>query len=149
MELTRYTDYSLRILIFLALNPERLVTIDEMAECYRISRHHVAKAVYHMALMRIIRTERGKGGGMRLAVKPDEINIGKLVRRTEPHMNLLECFDVEINTCPLIASCRLKKVLKQAKVAFLEVLDQYTLADMLGDHRRMDALLKRGEISPL
>jgi len=136
MELTKYTDYSLRILIYLAITTDHLVTVDEIAEVYGISRHHVAKAVFHLSQMGVILTTRGRTGGMRLAGNPEEVNLGQIVRHTEPHMNLLECFDVEISTCPLVEACTLKGVLKQAKRAFLDVLDQYTLADMLGNKGR-------------
>jgi Rrf2 family nitric oxide-sensitive transcriptional repressor len=146
MELTKYTDYSLRILIYLALHTDHMVTIDEISEAYDISRHHVAKAVFHLAQMGVILTTRGRSGGMRLALPPEEINIGALVRKTEPNMNLLECFDRSINTCPLIDACRLKSLIKQAKRAFLEVLDGHTLADMLGNRApRMAHLLSTGQ----
>ncbi len=142
MELTKYTDYSLRILIYLALHTDHLVTIDEISKAYDISRHHVAKAVFNLAQLGVILTTRGRNGGMRLALPPEEINIGQLVRMTEPHMNLLECFDRSINTCPLIDACRLKSLIKQAKRAFLDVLDGHTLADMLGNRApRMAHLL--------
>ncbi len=149
MELTRYTDYSLRILLYLALHEDNCVTIDEVASTYDISRHHVAKAVHHLGRMGIIRTERGKGGGMYLAARPEDINIGQLVRRTEPHMNLLECFNVDLNTCPLIHACTLKQVLKQAKLAFLDVLDKYTLADMLGNKKETSIALEQNLPQPL
>ena len=149
MELTRYTDYSLRILLYLALHENDCVTIDEIASTYGISRHHVAKAVHHLGRMGVIRTERGKGGGMYLEARPEEINIGQLVRQTEPHMNLLECFDVELNTCPLVHACTLKGVLKQAKLAFLEVLDRYTLADMLSNRKKTAMALEEGQSQPL
>jgi len=149
MELTRYTDYSLRILLYLALHENDCVTIDEVASTYGISRHHVAKAVHHLGRIGVIRTERGKGGGMYLAARPEEINIGQLVRHTEPHMNLLECFDVELNTCPLVHACTLKGVLKQAKLAFLDVLDRYTLADMLGNRKKTAMALEEGQSQPL
>ncbi len=141
MELTKYTDYSLRILIYLSIITDRLVTVDEIAEVYGISRHHVAKAVFHLAQFGAILTTRGKFGGMRLASDPKEVNLGKIVRHTEPHMNLLECFDVEINTCPLVEDCRLKAVLKQAKQAFLDVLDQYTMADLLSNKGAVEKIL--------
>ncbi len=143
MELTKYTDYSLRILIYLAITTDHLVTVDEIAEVYGISRHHVAKAVFHLSRMGVVLTTRGRTGGMRLACNPQEINLGKIVHHTEPHMNLLECFDVEINTCPLVEACRLKSVLRQAKKAFLGVLEQYTLADMVhGKNKNISGLLE-------
>jgi len=141
MELTKYTDYSLRILIYLSITTDRLVTVDEIAEVYGISRHHVAKAVFNLSQLGIILTTRGRSGGMRLASDPKEINLGKIVRHTEPHMNLLECFDVEINTCPLVEDCRLKVVLIRAKQAFLDVLDQYTMADLLNNKKIYEKLL--------
>jgi len=143
MELTKYTDYSLRILIYLAITTDHLVTVDEIAEVYGISRHHVAKAVFHLSQFGVILTTRGRTGGMRLAIDPKEINIGRVVRHTEPHMNLLECFDVEINTCPLVEDCRLQNVMKQAKRAFLAVLDRYTLADMLSNQDTIEKILSQ------
>jgi len=136
MELTKYTDYSLRTLIYLAIKTDHLVTVDEIAEAYDISRHHVAKVVFHLSQMGAILTTRGRTGGMCLAGNPEEINLGQIVRCTEPHMNVPECSDVEINTCPLVEACTLKSVLKQAKRAFLGILDQYTLADLLDDKGR-------------
>jgi len=141
MELTKYTDYSLRTLIYLGLHADHLVTINEISEVYGISRHHVAKAVYHLSLMQMIQTIRGRNGGMRLSCDPKKINIGQIVRQTEPHMHLLECFDEEINTCPLIAACALKNALYQARKAFMDVLDSYTLADMFGDKDHVKGLL--------
>jgi len=141
MELTKYTDYSLRTLIYLGTKADDLVTVDEIADVYGISRHHVAKAVLHLSQMQVIQTTRGRSGGMRLACDPKEINLGQIVRRTEPHMNLLECFDVEINTCPLSAACTLKKALYQARRAFMDVLDGYTLADVLGNERGVKKIL--------
>ena len=141
MELTKYTDYSLRTLIYLALHTDHLVTIDEISGIYRISRHHVAKAVYHLSKMQMIETIRGRNGGMRLSCAPQDINIGQVVRRTEPHMHLLECFDKEINTCPLISACTLKHALNQAGKAFMDVLDGYTLADVLGNKNYVKDLL--------
>lgn len=141
MELTKYTDYSLRTLIYLGLNTDHLVTVDEISEAYGISRHHVAKTVHYLGQIRMILTTRGRAGGMRLAIAPKEINIGQIVRQTEPHMNLLECFDAEINSCPLIAACVLKNALYQARKAFMDVLDAYTLADMLGNQNHVKNLL--------
>jgi len=145
MELTKYTDYSLRILIYLGVKTGHLVTVDEVADVYGISRHHVAKAVLHLSQMKVIQTTRGRAGGIRLACNPKEINLGQIVRRTEPHMNLLECFDVEINTCPLSTACALKRVLYQARKAFMDVLDGYTLADVLGNEEDIKKILLQVE----
>ncbi|RMH59330.1 MAG: Rrf2 family transcriptional regulator [Zetaproteobacteria bacterium] len=134
MQLTIYTDYSLRVLIYLGAHPDRRVTINEIAESYGISRNHLVKVVNQLSQKGWITTIRGKHGGMHLAFPPEQINIGMVIRQTEPHMNLLECFDKENNTCSISPACTLKRVLYQARRAFMEVLDQHTLADVLGPH---------------
>ncbi len=141
MQLTLYTDYSLRVLIYLGTCPARLVTIGEIAESYGISRNHLVKVVHHLGQTGYVHTLRGKSGGLRLGKPPEEIVIGQLVRKTEPNMNLLECFDKEINTCPISSACALKSALYQAKRAFMEVLDSYTLADVLENKNSIKKML--------
>lgn len=141
MQLTIYTDYSLRVLLYLGLHPEKRVTISEIADAYGVSRNHLVKVVHNLALEGWIHTIRGKSGGMQLAFPPEQINVGAVVRKTEPHMNLLECFDKEINTCPIISTCALKRALYQARKAFMDVLDQYTIADVLGQPQTMIRIL--------
>lgn len=147
MQLTIYTDYSLRVLLYLGLHPDKRVTISEIADAYGVSRNHLVKVVHNLALEGWIHTIRGKSGGMQLAFPPDQINIGAVVRKTEPHMNLLECFDREINTCPIISTCALKRVLYQARKAFMDVLDQYTVADALGQPQAMIQILDANILS--
>jgi len=132
MQLTQYTDYSLRVLVYLGTHPNRRVTITEMAEAYDISRNHLVKVVHQLSHNGWITTVRGKGGGMHLAFKPEQINIGTIIRQTEPHMNLLECFDKPNDNCAISSACTLKRLLYQARKAFLDVLDSHTLADSLG-----------------
>ncbi len=132
MQLTLHTDYSLRVLLYLAARNERLVTISELSQAYGISRNHLVKVVHRLAQCGWIETFRGKGGGMRLAFPPEQINVGAIVRQMEPHMHLLECFDASANTCSISPVCTLKRVMYQARRAFMDVLDQYTLADALG-----------------
>ena len=134
MQLTLYTDYSLRVLIYLASHGDRRVTITEMADAYQISRNHLVKVVHNLASHDFIHTTRGKGGGMRLARRPEEVNIGAVIRQTEPHMNLLECFDKQNNRCSISPACSLKRILYQARKAFYDVVDGYTLADVVGQH---------------
>ncbi|HKI61069.1 MAG TPA: Rrf2 family transcriptional regulator [Mariprofundaceae bacterium] len=134
MQLTLYTDYSLRVLMYLASHNDRRVTITEMADAYQISRNHLVKVVHQLSQNGWITTIRGKSGGMHLAFPPEQINIGTVVRQTEPHMNLLECFDKENNQCSISPVCHLKRILYQARRAFNEVLDQHSLADALGAH---------------
>ncbi|MDQ6991449.1 MAG: Rrf2 family transcriptional regulator [Mariprofundaceae bacterium] len=131
MQLTLYTDYSLRVLLYLASHPDKRVTINEIAEYFGISRNHLVKVVHNLGKLELIHTIRGKSGGLLLAVAPENINIADTVRYTEPHMNLLECFDDVTNTCPITSQCALKGVLFQARKGFMDVLENYTLADML------------------
>jgi Rrf2 family transcriptional regulator, nitric oxide-sensitive transcriptional repressor len=127
MHLTLFTDYALRSALYLACHPDRLVSVDEVGRAYGISRHHLVKVVQTLVDLGVVEAHRGRGGGMRLAMPPSEINVGWLVRRTEPHFNLVECFDLETNTCPIAPACGLKGALQRAQRAFLEILDEYTL----------------------
>ncbi len=141
MQLTLYTDYSLRVLLYLALNPERRCTISEIAEAYGVSRNHLVKVVHNLSKDGWITTTRGKSGGMQLSLPPEQIVLGAVVRQTEPHMNLLECFDSETNTCPITEACALKRVLYQARRSFMDVLDSHTLADVMGRREQVIEIL--------
>lgn len=132
MQLTQYTDYSLRVLIYLGIHQDRRSTISEISEAYDISRNHLVKVVHQLSSNGWITTIRGKSGGMHLAFPPHQINIGTIIRQTEPHMNLLECFDKPNDKCVISPACNLKRVLYQARKAFMDVLDQHTLADAIG-----------------
>src|SRR4051812_504712 len=101
MHLTQFSDYCLRVAIYLGCHPERLVSVAEISRAYGISRHHLVKAVQILTKLGVVEAHRGRGGGMRLEKPPREINVGWLIRRTEPNMNLVECFDRERNTCPI------------------------------------------------
>jgi Rrf2 family nitric oxide-sensitive transcriptional repressor len=129
VHLTQFSDYSLRLALYLACHPDRVVSVDEVSRAFRISRHHLVKVVQTLTDLRVVEAQRGRGGGMRLAMRPSEINVGWLVRRTEPHLNLVECFDLATNTCPIAPACGLKGALQRAQRAFLNVLDGYTLDD--------------------
>ena len=142
MQLTLYTDYSLRVLIYLGIRPERQATITEIAKSYNISRNHLVKVVHNLGALGYIKTVRGRGGGMLLARNPKDINVGDVVRQTEPNFNLVECFDKENNTCPISPCCALIKGLKVARSAFLEVLDGLTLADAVGNKDELAGFLK-------
>jgi len=141
MQLTLYTDYALRTLVYLGLHPDKLCTISEIADAYDISRNHLVKITHHLGKTDYVQTLRGKSGGMKLAMPPGDINIGQIIRITEPHMNILECFDADANTCPIITTCALKHALYQARKAFMDVLDGYTLADVLGNQNQVRNLL--------
>lgn len=131
MQLTRFTDYSLRMLIYLALNSDRLVTIAEIARSYGISQNHLMKIVHQLGSLGYLETVRGKGGGIRLARQPALINIGDVVRDTEEHMDIVECFNADFKDCPLLPACALKSILTDARKNFLATLDRYNLADLL------------------
>lgn len=107
------------------------MTISEISEYHGISRNHMVKVVHNLGKHGFIQTIRGKSGGVRLALKPEEIILADVVRLTEPHMNIQECFSKETNTCPLMGSCRLTGVLYKARQGFMQVLEENTLADML------------------
>ncbi len=141
MQLTRYTDYSLRVLLYLGTQPQRLVTVNEIAENYDISRNHLVKVVNHLGNLGYVRTIRGKGGGIRLSRRPEEINIGELVRHTEGDLALLECFNLESNTCPIVPICALKGVVAEARRAFMAVLDGHTLDEVLGNREALIQVL--------
>jgi Rrf2 family transcriptional regulator, nitric oxide-sensitive transcriptional repressor len=129
--LTKFSDYSLRLLIYLGLHRDRLVSVGEISQAYRISPHIVVKVVQLLVEEELITSVRGRNGGLRLGKPPSAINVGRLIRRTEPGWDLVECFDAERNTCPIDGSCELKGALKRAQRAFLDVLDGYTVADFL------------------
>ena len=131
MQLTSYTDYSLRALLYIADQPGRLVTVSEIAEHYGVSRNHMVKVVHNLGATGYIETVRGKSGGVRLAKLPEDIRVAEIVQMTEPHMDIQECFNPETNNCPLLGDCRLTGVFFEARDSFMNVLNSYTLADML------------------
>jgi len=134
VQLTRYSDYSFRVLIYLALAPERLVTIEEISRRYGISKAHLTKVVHELGLRGYVETVRGRRGGLRLARRPDEIGVGELVRETEGSLALVECFEPR-GECAIEPACGLRAVLHEALAGFLGVLDRYTLADLVARRR--------------
>ena len=131
MQLTQYTDYSLRVLIYLALKPKRFATITEVSDFYAISRNHLVKVVHNLSIGGFIHTIRGKYGGMTLVKSPEAITIGSVVRATESNFHIAECFNREKNTCVITPACRLREILNEAASGFLALLDRYTLADAI------------------
>jgi len=144
MQLTLFTDYTLRTLMYLGAHPGEVVPASQISEAFGISSDHVAKAGKWLTQRGYVSAQRGKAGGLSLAKKASSIRIGQLVCETEPHMDLLECFDREDNTCPITPACKLKKALAQARAAFVAALDEYTLEDLLVNRVQLVQLLAAG-----
>jgi Rrf2 family nitric oxide-sensitive transcriptional repressor len=143
MRLTTFTDYSLRVLIYLGLQEDRLVTIREISSAYGLSENHLMKITYRLGKLGYIETVRGRGGGMRLAEEPERINLGRVVRQVEPDFAIVDCFDGRRrHDCVIDPSCRLRSALTKALQAFLQLLDSYTLADLLEHPKKLSNLLK-------
>lgn len=130
MRLTDYTDYTLRVLMFCALNPGRSVTIAELADSHAVSKNHLMKIVNDLARQGLLQTTRGRGGGLRLLQAASDIHIGDVVRQSETDFRLVECFDASHNTCTLTAHCQLKQVFSVALQSYFAELDKVTLADI-------------------
>jgi Rrf2 family nitric oxide-sensitive transcriptional repressor len=141
MRLTSFTDYSLRVLMFLAAEPVRRATIAEIARTFEISENHLMKVVHLLGKAGLLANVRGKGGGLQLAKAPDAINIGKVVRTTEGRPMPAECFDRERNRCVITPICKLRHVLDEAVKAFYATLDQYTLEDLLRNRHAVAKVL--------
>jgi Rrf2 family nitric oxide-sensitive transcriptional repressor len=130
MQLTLHADYSLRILLYLAENPDRYVSTREISEAYGISKNHLVRVVHTLHEHGFVEVSEGRSGGAKLAHDPASINLGQVVRKTEPGFRIVECFDLETNTCPIVPACTLRGVLVKALESFFAVLDGCTLADL-------------------
>jgi Rrf2 family nitric oxide-sensitive transcriptional repressor len=140
MNLTRFTDYSLRTLLYVGMHPDRNSSIDEVSDAFQISRNHLLKVVHTLGRLGFLTTMRGRSGGLRLGRPPGEIRLGEVVRATEPGFELLECFDSARDRCVITTQCRLKGVLRVALQSFLKELDRHTLEDLLGNRSELAAL---------
>ena len=147
MRLTLHTDYALRMLMLLALEPDELHTIASVAQRYRISRNHLMKVAQTLIQAGFVESVRGRHGGLKLGMEPSSIKIGAVVRATEDGFFLVECFDRQRNSCVVTPACGLRKPLDEAVQAFLAVLDKATLADVAqnpGRATRIRRLLNDG-----
>ncbi len=141
MRLTVYTDYSLRLLMYLALKDDGLATIAEIAESYGISKNHLMKVAHQLGVAGYIATVRGRSGGLRLSKPAEAIGLGEVVRHTEPDMALVSCFKPVNAPCAIQRCCVLQSALEKACLAFVEVLDGYSLSDLVKPKARLRALL--------
>jgi Rrf2 family transcriptional regulator, nitric oxide-sensitive transcriptional repressor len=140
MKLTGYTNYALRSLQFAAMHAPDLVRVDDVVRVHGLARPHIVKIVHALGQAGYLQTVRGRGGGFRLARPADQINVGAVVRLMEGPLDIVECFNPEQNTCPLIGICRLSRALQTATQAFLAVLDDLSIADIAANR---GALLDR------
>ncbi|WP_195986408.1 Rrf2 family transcriptional regulator [Clostridium sp. D53t1_180928_C8] len=131
MQLSKFTDYAFRSLIYLAKNSKENATVDILAEELKISTHHLKKVVNKLAKTEYIISIKGRNGGLRLGVVPEEINLGKVLLLTEENLNIVECMN-ELGTCPLINDrCKLKGIISNSLSAFVDEMSKYTLKDII------------------
>ncbi len=129
MQLTSFTDYGLRTLMYLAAHPDRLSSVKEISDYHSISRNHLVKVVHRLSQLGYIDTTKGKGGGIRIAKDMKKMRLGDIITKLEPNMYMVECFDKKTNTCKITGSCQLKHYLSEATKKFIETMNEYTLAD--------------------
>lgn len=142
MRLNVQSDYALRLLMYLAINKDRLCTISEISAHYQISKNHMMKIAQHLGQSGFVSAVKGRSGGLQLGMTPDRIVIGGVVRVMESDFAIAECFGNKSNKCLITPACRLKKVLREAVEAFLAVLDRFTLADLAEENDMLRKLLE-------
>jgi len=137
MQLTLHADYALRVLLYLGSHPAgHVATTRQISTSYGISNDHLVRVVRTLKAKGFVEVTAGRAGGISLAKEPHQIRLGDVVQQLESNLQLVECFDLKTNTCPIVAACDLKPILAQALSAFLQALNQHTLADILEDRRR-------------
>lgn len=145
MRLTTFSDYTLRVLMYLALDPEKLATIPAIAAAYGISENHLMKVVRQLVGDGIVESTRGRGGGIRLARPAEKIRLGEIVRPSEGSAPIVECLGDNPGACCIVPVCRLKGILAGAFDALYDALNEYTLADLVARPRELARVLKPGE----
>lgn len=152
MKLTAYSNYALRSLQLAALKAPVLVKVDDVVRVHGLARPHIVKIVHELGRAGYLVTQRGRGGGFRLGRPAEDIVIGDVIRLTEGPLDLVECFNPDTNTCPLIGICRLSAAMKEATRAFMSVLDELTLADIAANRNDLLARiapLEQGIVAPV
>lgn len=150
IRLTSYTNYALRMLMYCALHPGKTVRVEDVSTAYGISRAHLLKAARQLGQLGYLENLRGRSGGIRLGMPAEDIGVGKVVRHTEGDLELVECFNEETNTCPLIGSCKMSTLFRAGLEAFLAELDKVTVADLVENRGvlldRLDAFAKTDQV---
>lgn len=131
MQLSSFSDFGLRSLMYLAEHPDRRCSVKEISDYYGVSRHHLVKVIYRLAQLGYVLSYKGKGGGIQLAHAANELLLGNLVKQLETNMALVECFNPTTNTCRITNTCQLKHFLHDANVAFIKELNKYKLSDAI------------------
>lgn len=131
MNLSKFSDYSFRALIYLAENQEKLCTVEEVADYLKISEHHLKKIVQRLGKTEYIQSSKGRNGGLKLGLNPKDINLGSILRITEDNLTLVECFSDDKCTCNLTGICKLKIVFDNSLNSFINELSKYTLEDII------------------
>lgn len=140
MKLSKHSDYSLRVLIFLTIHPDELCQISEICDSFRVTKNNMIKVVNGLAKIGFIETFRGQKGGIRLKVNPESISVGEILRKTENSLNLIDCAETE---CPILRGCNLKKAFDRAMNAFLDELDRVTLSQIAENKSYLIAALAK------
>lgn len=149
MKLTSYSNYALRSLQLAALHAPELVRVEDVATIHKLSRPHIVKIVHELGKAGFLETVRGRHGGFRLARPAEEIRVGDVVRLTEGPFDVVECFNPETNSCPLIGICKLSKAMMQATNAFMAVLDDLTIADIASNKGALLARIESSLVEPV
>jgi Rrf2 family nitric oxide-sensitive transcriptional repressor len=141
LQLSLHADYACRVLIYLAARQVQRSSIEEIARAFRISENHLVKVVHRLGQLGFIETTRGRNGGIRLARAPELIAMGDVIRRMEPHFEVVECFSSSSNSCPITGICGLQPALQRARDAFLQTLDEVSLATVSANREALNRTL--------
>ncbi len=131
MQLSKFTDYTFRVLIYMATHQEELYTVEQLAAQLEVSEHHLKKVIHKLAKTEYLISIKGRSGGLKLGLPPEEINLGEVLKVTEDNLCIVECIKSEMNCNFMTQECKLKGIIKESLHQFIEVFSRYTLADIL------------------
>jgi len=146
LQLSLHADYACRVLIYLSVTPMPRSSIEEIANSFKISENHLVKVVHRMGQLGFIETIRGRNGGIRLGLAPEKISIGEVIRKMEPHFEVVECMNPSTNACPIVGICGLQPALMRARDAFLAILDAVTLAEVTHNQAALNMVLQEKSV---